>query len=221
MSPERPKAREQVPLDAGNVQPFHFGEVIMAAMASQVTGISIVCSIVCSGADQRKHVTGLCEGNPPMTDGFPSQRATSNAENISFWWSPHVTLEFPMEVSAPTWTILTIALPIFLCFPRCQLLCFRVTRCGWKRFTVTWAWIRRHPIECLYGFPQFHVIGNRGKPVTMRLCSASTEDNRLFSIFLSLCLWMWLCMRMSRVSTSSDDIFDTNNVFCWEECQFF
>ena len=27
-------------------------------------------------------VTGLCEGNPPMTDGLPSQRA-SNAENVS------------------------------------------------------------------------------------------------------------------------------------------
>ena len=27
----------------------------MSAMASQITGVSIVCSIVCSGADQRKH----------------------------------------------------------------------------------------------------------------------------------------------------------------------
>ena len=33
-------------------------------------------------------VTGLCEGNPPVTDGFPSQR-TSNAENVSFWWRHH------------------------------------------------------------------------------------------------------------------------------------
>ena len=32
-------------------------------------------------------VTGLCEGNPPVTSGFPSQRA-SNAENVSIWW-PH------------------------------------------------------------------------------------------------------------------------------------
>ena len=30
-------------------------------------------------------VTGLCEGNPPVTGGFPSQRA-SNAENVSIWW---------------------------------------------------------------------------------------------------------------------------------------
>ena len=33
-------------------------------------------------------VTGLCEGNPPVTDGFPSQRA-SNAENVSIWWRHH------------------------------------------------------------------------------------------------------------------------------------
>ena len=33
-------------------------------------------------------VTGLCEGNPPVTRGFPSQRA-SNAENVSIWWRHH------------------------------------------------------------------------------------------------------------------------------------
>ena len=30
-------------------------------------------------------VTGLCEGNSPVTGEFPSQRA-SNAENVSSWW---------------------------------------------------------------------------------------------------------------------------------------
>ena len=30
-------------------------------------------------------VTGLCEENPPVTGGFPSQRA-SKAENVSIWW---------------------------------------------------------------------------------------------------------------------------------------
>ena len=33
-------------------------------------------------------VTGLCERNPPVTDGLPSQRA-SNAENVSIWWRYH------------------------------------------------------------------------------------------------------------------------------------
>ena len=33
-------------------------------------------------------VTGLCEGNPPVTTGVPSQR-TSNMENVSIWWRHH------------------------------------------------------------------------------------------------------------------------------------
>ena len=34
-------------------------------------------------------VTGLCEGNSPLTGEFPSQRS-SNAENVSIWWRHHV-----------------------------------------------------------------------------------------------------------------------------------
>ena len=33
-------------------------------------------------------VTGLCGGNPPVTGGFPSQRA-SYSENTSIWWRHH------------------------------------------------------------------------------------------------------------------------------------
>ena len=33
----------------------HCNGVIMSAMASQITGVSIVCSTIYSGADQRKH----------------------------------------------------------------------------------------------------------------------------------------------------------------------
>ena len=33
-------------------------------------------------------VTGLCGGDPPVTGGFPSPRA-SNAENVSIWWRHH------------------------------------------------------------------------------------------------------------------------------------
>ena len=34
---------------------FHYSDVIMTAMASQIMGLSIVYSTGCSGADQRKH----------------------------------------------------------------------------------------------------------------------------------------------------------------------
>ena len=56
----------------------------MSTMASQISRVSIVCSTSCSGVGQRKYlklrVTGLCEGNSPVTGEFPAQRA-SNAEN--------------------------------------------------------------------------------------------------------------------------------------------
>ena len=34
---------------------MHYNDVIMKAMASEITDVSIVCSTVCSGADRRKH----------------------------------------------------------------------------------------------------------------------------------------------------------------------
>ena len=36
----------------------------------------------------KPRVTGLCEGNLPVTDAFPAQRV-SNAENVSIWWHHH------------------------------------------------------------------------------------------------------------------------------------
>ena len=37
------------------VLPLHYNDVIMSAMASQITGIAMNCSTVCSATDQRKH----------------------------------------------------------------------------------------------------------------------------------------------------------------------
>ena len=39
-------------------------------------------------------VTGLCEGNSPVTCEFPAQRA-SNAENVSIWWRHHEPCYWP------------------------------------------------------------------------------------------------------------------------------
>ena len=33
----------------------HYNDVIMRAMASQITGVLVVCSAVCSGVNQRRH----------------------------------------------------------------------------------------------------------------------------------------------------------------------
>ena len=40
-------------------------------------------------------VTGLCEGNSPVTGEFPAQR-TSNAENVSVWWRHHDDAKVPV-----------------------------------------------------------------------------------------------------------------------------
>ena len=43
-------------------------------------------------------VTGLCEGNSPVTGEFPTQRA-SNAKNVSIWWR-HQASSGPCNKSA-------------------------------------------------------------------------------------------------------------------------
>ena len=58
---------------------IHYGDVIMSAMGSQISSVSMVCSTLCSGADQRTHwskhhVLGLCEGISPVTGEFPHKR---------------------------------------------------------------------------------------------------------------------------------------------------
>ena len=64
----------------------------MNTMASQITSLTIVYSIVYSGVDQIKHQNSalltLCAGNSPVTGEFPAQRA-SNTENASIWWRHH------------------------------------------------------------------------------------------------------------------------------------
>ena len=73
--------------------PGHYCDVIMGAMASQITSLTIVYSTVHSGPDERKHqssaLLAICAGNSPVTGEFPAQMA-SNAENVSIWWRHHV-----------------------------------------------------------------------------------------------------------------------------------
>ena len=65
----------------------------MGAMASQITGASIVYSMRRSKKASKLRVPGLCEGHSPVTDEFPAQRA-SNAEDVSISWRHH-------EISPP------------------------------------------------------------------------------------------------------------------------
>ena len=75
----------------------HYCDVIMGAVASQITNLAIVYSSVSFSHRAKKtsklRVTGLCVGNSPVTGEFPAQMA-SNAENVSLWWRHHETLQF-------------------------------------------------------------------------------------------------------------------------------
>ena len=85
---------------------YHYNDVIMSAMSSQITGFSVVYWTVSSDVDYWSFVWGihrspvdsphkgpvrtkktpkLCERNPPMTSQFPAQRA-SNAEIVFILW---------------------------------------------------------------------------------------------------------------------------------------
>ena len=70
----------------------HYSDVTMRLMTSPINIVWNICSTICSGAHPRKHQksTSLAfmRGIPPVTGGFPSQRA-NNAENVSIWWRHH------------------------------------------------------------------------------------------------------------------------------------
>ena len=70
----------------------HYNDVIMGAMASQITSLNIIYATVYSGPDQRIYQSSaslaICARNSPVTGEFPAQMA-SNAENVSIWWRHH------------------------------------------------------------------------------------------------------------------------------------
>ena len=82
---------------------IQYSDVIMNAMASQITSLTIVYSTIYSGADQRKHqspaLVALCTGQ------VPAQRAT-NAENVSVWWHHHVRYDLDPDY---------ICIPVLVC----------------------------------------------------------------------------------------------------------
>ena len=69
----------------------HYSVVLMSVMASQITGVSIVYSILSPGTHQRKHQSST---HWPLwrefASEFPAQR-TSNTENVFIWSISYVS----------------------------------------------------------------------------------------------------------------------------------
>ena len=93
----------------------HYSGVIISMMASQITSLTIVYSIVYSSADKKKpsklRVTGLCAGNSQVTGEFPAQRA-SNEENVSIWWRYHGCIVIIMALSVSSRHLAYVAMYI-------------------------------------------------------------------------------------------------------------
>ena len=72
------------------------------------------------------HITGLCEGNSPVTGEFPAQRS-SYAENVSIWWHHHaVTTLESWQLLVFSETLLVWSLLVFL--PRASKVYMFTTR---------------------------------------------------------------------------------------------
>ena len=78
-----------------------FSDVILGAMASQITSLSIVYSTVYSGADHRKHQSSapLTFVRGPVIGEFAAQMV-SNAENASIWWRHHIFQDYFADTGA-------------------------------------------------------------------------------------------------------------------------
>ena len=90
---------------------FRCSDVIMGAMASQITSLMIVYSAVYSGADQRKYQSSaslaFVRGNSQVTGEFPAQRA-SDAENVSISWRHHIKMFNPVIMSSTLVSIFVV-----------------------------------------------------------------------------------------------------------------
>ena len=71
----------------------HYNDVMMSAMASQITSLEIVYSTFYSGANQRNHQSSAARA-------FLRAKRASNAENVSIWWRHHVLTRWLSKVWA-------------------------------------------------------------------------------------------------------------------------
>ena len=85
----------------------HYSDVIMIAMASQITSLTIIYSTVYSGADRKNQSsTSLAF----VTGEFPALMA-SNSQNVSIWWRHYAQ---PVQPVGGIFTYINAALTITL-----------------------------------------------------------------------------------------------------------
>ena len=95
----------------------HYNDIIMSAMASEITSLTIVYSTVYSGTDKKTIKTprhwALCVcvcvgggggggGGEFTGDRWIPRKMASNAEHFSIWWRHHDDQGIACEI-APNW----------------------------------------------------------------------------------------------------------------------
>ena len=84
----------------------HYNDAKISTMVSQITSLTIVYSTVYSMRKSKKtsklRVTGLCEGNSPVTGEFPA-RSASDTEKLSIWWRHHGEMQIRPPTAAAIW----------------------------------------------------------------------------------------------------------------------
>ena len=93
------------------IEGLHYGDVIMGAMTSQIISLTIVCSMVYSGADQRKHqssaslafVWGIHRGPVNSPHNWPVTRKMFPFDDV-IMSSPHGDNTLSHDISPLTLT---------------------------------------------------------------------------------------------------------------------
>ena len=67
----------------------HYCDVIMGAMAPQITSLTVVYSTVYSSPDKKKHQSSASLAFVWVIHWWPVNSPYSNAENVSIWWRHH------------------------------------------------------------------------------------------------------------------------------------
>ena len=80
---------------------------------------------------KKLRVTGLCEGNSPMTGEFPAKKAT-NAENVSIWWRHHIHVSARCYNMPTTKRITTKLCTYFPAYTVCNISKVRLLQYAWR-----------------------------------------------------------------------------------------
>ena len=114
---------------------LHHNDVIMSAMACQITGVSIICSTFFQ-AQIKESIKALRHwplwGESTGDQGIPSQRA-NNAENVSIWWRHYDKLSM-LVFGYPSW------------------LCCDANFNPFNTDEIKWIWIKIEDSEIFLGF---------------------------------------------------------------------